>query len=187
MNTRAELRLGVIIGLAVLGTGLLVWGARSGQLVIFGDVIPLRVAESISVAVRPVDTATTGVVELFDSLTHADIAATTARWDSEAGNLTLVPGTTSGRAQSGTIAAVTGQLVTVSLSATVKLPTGSRVYYAISADGGATWEPIFPGRAVTFTDVTTGDWRWRALLERGDASLNPTLEELSLTFVVSDE
>lgn len=185
MAPRTELRLMALIGLAFVGTGLVAWGAWSGQLAIFGDSSPASSTPTTSLSVAPGTIApdTVEVREDFLTAASADATKLTARWDIEAGNLSLESGKMTGLAQSVQMATVTGARVKVAMDATVFLPTGAQISYAISANGGANWEPILPGRAVTFENPA-GDWRWRVLLDRGSASLNPTLDALSFTFTV---
>lgn len=184
MGQRTELRLIAIIGLAFFGVGLLAWGNYTGSLQIFGD-SGTGPSNNDSVVVRPQTTSPDTEVyrEDFQTATAADSAKLTAHWDIDAGNVGLESGQTTGLVQSLQVSDLTGEEIQVTLSAESSLPLGSQVYFSISADGGVSWEPIFPGRVATFTNPA-GDWRWRALLDRGGASTNPTLDDLSLTFTV---
>lgn len=183
MGSRTELRLFAIFGLAILGTGLVVWGSATGRLTIFGDSLSkTNNATPITVSPRTTGSEPIGFTETFDSETNEDKGRTTALWDTAAGNVTLPPGTTTALVQSLTIANLAGKSVSVTLEVVADQPLGSRIDYAISPNGGVSWEPIFPGRKVTLTSPV-GDWRWRALLSRGTASTSPNLSELTLTFV----
>jgi len=187
MAPRTEIRLVALIGLAFVGTGLLTWGVWSGELAIFGDSSPTTGTPTTSLTVNPgtIGPETVLFQEDFVNAVSADATKLTARWDVEAGNLSLEPGTTTGLAQSLSVATVTGSQVKVAMDAQAFLPNGAQISYAISANGGVSWDPILPGRAVSFENPA-GDWRWRVLLDRGSAALNPALDQLSLSFTIED-
>ena len=174
--------MGGLIFLALLASGVLVWGQLSGRLTIFGDAFSSEIGQKPLVLASQAVQVTT-VTESFDSLRAFD-PVTTADWNIESGELSLPYGATEGLGQSGQVAEVRGKSVWVGLQAIEDRPTGSAIYYAVSADGGATWQPVSVLRPAVFTPSTQPDWRWRAYLVRGVASRPPAVQELSLTFYV---
>ncbi len=181
MSQRTEATLAIVIGFALLGAGILTWGQETGQLTIFGDApvvdvtspLPITVSESVA----PNEAQ---IVEDFSSSRFLDATQTTADWNLDASEVRLATGLSEGTVQSTTVAMVTGGIVRVTLATKEELPYGSQIYYAISADGGASWTPVLPGTAATIANAS-GDWRWQALLKRGIASLGPAIQELHWT------
>lgn len=177
MNRRAEFTLLGLVGLAFLAAGLLIWGQQTGQVTIFGD--------ALTSVVNPLPLSTLAVVqtsftETFESLTYFD-PVTSADWNIEAGEVTLLYGETEGIVRSSTLASLKGKTVWVQMSAQEDRPEGSAIHYAVSADGGATWQTISAARPAVFADPP-GTWQWRALLNRGVASRPPAITELTFDF-----
>lgn len=181
MGQRTELTLGMIILLGLFGAGVIIWGQQTGRLQIFGDTASIGETVPIVVPASSSSVLTT-ISESFESLTLADQITTTAFWNLDAGEATLQPGTIEGVIQSLTVNKVTGASVTARLRVDDYRPVGSDIIYAISADGGATWSPFSVGHEVTVA-APAGDWRWKALLKRGAASLNPVVSDVTITLV----
>lgn len=179
MGRRAELTLAGLLLLAFLGAGLLIWGQRTGQITIFGDAVVTPATDPVDLSVASFETSS--VAESFESLRYFD-PTTTADWNIEAGELTLPYGATEGSAWSRQVATVTGEEVRVTVAADEDRPAGSSLYYAVSADGGDTWQPVSASQAAVFTTIRSADWRWRAYLVRGVASRPPAVRALTLTF-----
>lgn len=180
MGPRTEVTLGLIGLLVMAGIGLLVWGQATGRLTIFGDTITPVTEPIIAPETLGAEEQFSQVSEDFGSSTTFD-SASTLDWNIDAGVLALPFGKTTGSAQSLSVAQVTGETVRVRLSVEESRPTGSNIFYFLSPDGGASWQPIFPDRETKFTDPS-GDWRWRVLMDRGVASTNPVVDGLTLRF-----
>lgn len=182
MGRRAELTLGGLIFVALLATGLLIWGQQSGKFKIFGDAF-VEPSQTAPLALLTQAATKTIVTESFDSRRFFD-PATTADWNIEAGEVTLPYGVSEGIVRSRQINNTTGAKVWIQLTALEDRPVGSTIYYAVSADDGATWQTLSDIRPAVFVNPL-GRWRWRAYLARGVASRPPALQELTLTFFTS--
>ncbi len=123
--------------------------------------------------------------EDFSSDLYADIAQTTADWDSLSGEARLhnngatfdSPGTV----QSLSINSDPGIIMSATLTAAEQL-NGQSINYALSADGGVNFEPAQPGQAHTFT-VSGTDLRWRATLETTDPIQTPSITEIQINYL----
>ncbi len=182
MGRRSEFTLLFILGIAGIAIVVLIWGQQTGKFTIFGDsFVPDQNRTPIVVA--PDVRTPIVLVETFGTTTNNDTAATTAEWNNDASNLTIPAGQVEAKAQSRTIARVTGT-VDVVLSVKINEFDGNHLYYGVSGDGGKTWLALLPGQHLTVKSVA-GDWRWRAVLQRGRANASPVIRELSLTLTPS--
>ncbi len=69
------------------------------------------------------------------------------------------------------------------LTADADVPEGARITYAVSVDGGATWERAHRGKEVVLSQPSQGI-RWRAQLHDGDAHRMPTLYDVRIIYHV---
>jgi hypothetical protein len=179
LNRRTEFTLFGLVFVALLAAGVLIWGQQTGRMKIFGDAL-ITSGDEAPLALSSQAVSSSTYQESFDSLDAYD-SATTADWNIEAGEVTLPYGGTMGIARSGAVSDVTGEKVWVQLSTEEDRPSGSAIYYAVSADGGTTWQTISSARPAVLASPA-GQWQWRALLLRGVASRPPAILDLELTF-----
>lgn len=182
MGRRTELTLVSLLVLALAGVGFLAWGQYTGRFTFFGDTF-LSSADVTSLVINPspIETRTTGGTyhEEFITPHYLDGTQTTAFWNTEAGEVNLLPGTKTGRVQSTTFSQLTGTSVRVRLDATEERVVGNTMFYAISSDGGTTWQPVFSGVDTTIMKPA-GDWQWRAVLNRGDGAISPAIQTITI-------
>lgn len=131
------------------------------------------------------DQAVSDFVESFDSDFYADYGSTTADWNTTSALVRLADNgssfDSSGIAQSLSVNSGPGIITEATLNSAEQL-NGQTIAYALSADGGNTFEPVQPG--ITHTFVSPGsDLRWQATLNTTDPSVSPELDSVSLEYV----
>lgn len=57
------------------------------------------------------------------------------------------------------------------------------IEFALSADGGATWQKALPGQLVSFQETNNPDFRWRASLNPDSNNQTPFLNQVSLSYL----
>ncbi len=187
MKRRTELTLGSLLALAVVGAGVISWGQLTGQINILGsmitsaDVAPIAVPASAIQENLSVRNSNTQYSELFDTTDYLDTQTTTGSWNIDASEAQILPNFVTGIIQSKTFSQLTGIKIRAHLQVTESKLPGSSLYYALSGDGGKTWTPIVNGMDAVIQNAASKDWRWRAIMNKGVASLSPTISDLTIT------
>lgn len=168
------------------------WSGGSGQADFFN---PTRyfvdngtIDTSTSTQVRLVRSSNNELfAEDFTSTAYADVAQTTAEWETSSGRV-LLPEDSDNPGSYLTVAAVfttTLNANTGIINEAVLTPTqtlnGQTITYALSADGGLNYEEVTPGVPHAFS-MTGGDLRMRAILATTDVALTPELDHVLINY-----
>ena len=86
------------------------------------------------------------------------------------------------RVESKTVKRTSFDITEIAINVTESLPSGSRIIYFASNDGGKTWIQLIPGYVARFNQLGK-DLRWAAVLARSSInSESPFIESITLSF-----